>query len=81
MTPIFLSSDMSLTTVVCGNHIYHHLSSDIFCRNLGIKRPTYTNLNRLIGQVVSSITASLRFNGTLNFDLTEFQTNLVPNNK
>ncbi|XP_055958283.1 tubulin alpha-2/alpha-4 chain-like [Patella vulgata] len=39
---------------------------------------TYTNLNRLIGQIVSSITASLRFDGALNVDLTEFQTNLVP---
>merc|ERR1712039_267109 len=37
-----------------------------------------TNLNRLIGQIVSSITASLRFDGALNVDLTEFQTNLVP---
>ena len=41
-------------------------------------RPTYTNINRIIGQVVSSITASLRFDGALNVDLTEFQTNLVP---
>lgn len=29
-------------------------------------------------QVVSSVTASLRFNGALNVDLVEFQTNLVP---
>ncbi len=35
-------------------------------------------LYRLIGQIVSSITASLRFDGALNVDLTEFQTNLVP---
>ena len=39
---------------------------------------SHTNLNRLIGQIVSSITASLRFDGALNVDLTEFQTNLVP---
>jgi tubulin alpha len=45
---------------------------------LDIERPTYTNLNRLIAQIVSSITASLRFDGALNVDLTEFQTNLVP---
>ena len=32
----------------------------------------------LLFQVVSSITASLRFDGALNVDLTEFQTNLVP---
>ncbi|XP_043541501.1 tubulin alpha-1D chain-like [Chiloscyllium plagiosum] len=51
---------------------------DVCRRNLDIERPTYTNLNRLIAQVVSSITASLRFDGALNVDLTEFQTNLVP---
>ena len=49
------------------------------CRtNLNILQPTYTNLNRLIAQIISSITASLRFDGALNVDLTEFQTNLVP---
>ncbi|XP_064088733.1 tubulin alpha chain-like isoform X2 [Macrobrachium nipponense] len=51
---------------------------DLCRKELGIQRPTYTNLNRMIGQVVSSITASLRFDGALNVDLTEFQTNLVP---
>ncbi|KXJ17788.1 Tubulin alpha chain, testis-specific [Exaiptasia diaphana] len=51
---------------------------DICRRNLDIERPSYKNLNRLIGQIVSSITASLRFDGALNVDLTEFQTNLVP---
>ncbi|CAO3597938.1 unnamed protein product [Absidia cylindrospora] len=51
---------------------------DICRRNLDIERPTYSNLNRLIAQVVSSITASLRFDGSLNADLNEFQTNLVP---
>lgn len=51
---------------------------DICRRNLDVDRPTYTNLNRIIGQVVSSITASLRFEGSLNVDLIEFQTNLVP---
>ena len=51
---------------------------DICRRNLDIERPTYTNLNRLIGQIVSFITASLRVDGSLNVDLTEFQTNLVP---
>ncbi|GAB0492367.1 hypothetical protein MMPV_003629 [Pyropia vietnamensis] len=49
------------------------------CKNrLGIQRPTYGNLNRLIAQVVSSLTASLRFEGALNVDINEFQTNLVP---
>ena len=51
---------------------------DICTRNLDIRRPTYTDLNRVIAQIVSSITASLRFDGTLNVDLNEFHTNLVP---
>ncbi|ESO85800.1 hypothetical protein LOTGIDRAFT_179477 [Lottia gigantea] len=51
---------------------------DLCRRNLNVERPSYTNLNRLISQIVSSITASLRFDGCLNVDLTEFQTNLVP---
>ena len=46
--------------------------------NLDVTRPTYTNLNRLIAQIISSITSSLRFEGALNVDLNEFQTNLVP---
>ena len=51
---------------------------DICKRSLGIAHPTYTNLNRLIAQVISSLTASLRFDGALNVDMNEFQTNLVP---
>jgi len=51
---------------------------DICKRQLDIERPTYTNLNRLIAQVISSLTASLRFDGALNVDINEFQTNLVP---
>merc|ERR1712146_796414 len=51
---------------------------DICRRNLDIERPTYTNLNRLLAQIISSLTASLRFDGALNVHGTEFQTNLVP---
>jgi tubulin alpha len=51
---------------------------DICKKSLDIEKPTYTNLNRLIAQVISSLTASLRFEGALNVDINEFQTNLVP---
>ncbi|XP_078470433.1 tubulin alpha chain-like [Lampetra planeri] len=51
---------------------------DICRKKLDIDFPSYLNLNRLIAQMVSSITASLRFDGALNVDLNEFQTNLVP---
>ncbi len=50
---------------------------DICRRQLDIERPTYINLNRLIAQVISSLTSSLRFDGALNADLVEFQNNLV----
>jgi len=51
---------------------------DICQTHLGIARPSYHNLNRIISKVISSMTAALRFEGELNVDLNEFQTNLVP---
>merc|ERR1712085_41009 len=60
------------------NQVDNEALYDICRRNLDIERPTYTNLNRLLAQCISSVTASLRFDGALNVDLTEFQTNLVP---
>ncbi|XP_035297385.1 tubulin alpha chain-like 3 [Cricetulus griseus] len=51
---------------------------DICHHKLGVERPSYASINRLLAQVLSSITASLRFEGPLNVDLIEFQTNLVP---
>jgi len=51
---------------------------DICRRNLDIERPTYTNINRILAQGVSGMSASVRFDGALNVDLVEFQTNLVP---
>merc|ERR1712228_861975 len=47
-------------------------------KKLDIKKPSYGHLNRIIAKVVSSMTASLRFDGELNVDMNEFQTNLVP---
>ena len=51
---------------------------EICQKELDIKRPSYDNLNRLVCKSISSMTASLRFEGELNVDLNEFQTNLVP---
>jgi tubulin alpha len=51
---------------------------DICKKNLGIDKPSYAALNVLITKVISSMTAALRFEGELNVDLNEFQTNLVP---
>ena len=73
-----LTTHTTLEHSDCAFMVDNEAIYDICRRNLNIERPTYTNLNRLIGQIVSSITASLRFDGALNVDLTEFQTNLVP---
>jgi len=51
---------------------------DICQKKLDIKKPSYEHLNRIIAKVVSSMTAALRFDGELNVDMNEFQTNLVP---
>merc|ERR1711881_702638 len=47
-------------------------------KQLDVDRPSYAELNMIISKVISSMTASLRFDGELNVDLGEFQTNLVP---
>jgi len=51
---------------------------EICKKKLDIKKPSYGHLNRIIAKVVSSMTAALRFDGELNVDMNEFQTNLVP---
>merc|ERR1711899_261495 len=73
-----LTTHTTLEHSDCAFMVDNEAIYDICRRNLDIDRPTYTNLNRTWGQIVSSITASLRFDGALNVDLTEFQTNLVP---
>merc|ERR1712157_153030 len=73
-----LTTHTTLEHSDCSFMVDNEAIYDICRRNLGVSRPSYQNLNRLIAQVVSSITASLRFDGALNVDLHEFQTNLVP---
>jgi len=51
---------------------------EISQRNLDIELPSYLDLNRMLAQTVSSMTTSLRYDGPINVDLNEFQTNLVP---
>ncbi|QQP49014.1 Tubulin alpha chain [Caligus rogercresseyi] len=71
-----LTTHTTLEHSDCSFMVDNEAIYDICRRNLDVERPRYSNLNRLIGQIVSSITASLRFDGALNVDLTEFQTNL-----
>ncbi|KAH8732833.1 Tubulin/FtsZ, GTPase domain-containing protein [Phaeosphaeriaceae sp. PMI808] len=73
-----LSTHSTIENADCTFLVDNEAVYDICRRSLDIPRPNYEHLNRLIAQVVSSITSSLRFDGALNVDLNEFQTNLVP---
>ena len=73
-----LTTHTTMEHADCTFMVDNEATFDICHQNLDVERPTYSNLNRLIAQVVSSTTASLHFDGALNVDLTEFQTNLVP---
>ncbi|KAJ9049736.1 alpha-tubulin [Entomophthora muscae] len=73
-----LTTHTTLEHSDCSFMVDNQAIYDICKRSLGIERPSYNNLNNMIAQVVSSITTSLRFDGSLNVDLNEFQTNLVP---
>jgi tubulin alpha len=73
-----LSTHSTIENSDCTFLVDNEAVYDICRRNLDIPRPDFIHLNRLIAQVVSSITSSLRFDGALNVDLNEFQTNLVP---
>merc|ERR1712117_468789 len=66
--------DHTDVSLVLDNEAIYEISQ----KKLDIDRPNYSNLNRIIAKVVSSMTAALRFTGELNVDMNEFQTNLVP---
>ncbi|CAD8187257.1 unnamed protein product [Paramecium octaurelia] len=49
------------------------------CKNkLDVEVPKYSNLNRMIAQVMSSITASMRYDGPLLREMAELENSLVP---
>ena len=51
---------------------------DICQRTMKLNTPTYSDLNRLVSQVMSGVTCSLRFPGQLNADLRKLAVNLIP---
>jgi len=73
-----LTTHFSMDYCDCAFLVDNQAINEICKQSLGIGRPSFAHLNRIIGQVSSSITASLRFQGALNVDLADFQTNLVP---
>ncbi|OZC05571.1 hypothetical protein X798_07455, partial [Onchocerca flexuosa] len=66
-----LTTHTTLEHSDCSFMVDNEAIYEISRKNLSIIRPTYTNLNRLIAQIVSSITASLRFDGALNLAYSE----------
>ncbi|XP_065566149.1 tubulin alpha-8 chain-like isoform X2 [Artemia franciscana] len=73
-----LHTHTTLEYMDCSFMVDNEAIYELCRRNLQVERPLYKNLNRLIAHIISGITLSLRFDGALNVDLTEFQTNLVP---
>lgn len=61
-------------TIVLDNHALYNIAV-----NQGENpSPTYSDLNAVISNAMSSITASIRYQGSLNTDMREFLVNLVP---
>merc|ERR1712156_545604 len=48
------------------------------CTALKLDKIQYSHLNKLCAKSISCMTSALRFEGDLNVDMNEFQTNLVP---
>ena len=46
--------------------------------NLGIPNARYSDLNRIIAQYMSSLTASMRFGGSINSCLANINTDMIP---
>lgn len=68
----------TMETTDCAFLMDNEALYDICSRHLDMEKPTYVHLNRIFGQVTSSLTAPMRFDGPINVELSEFQTNLVP---
>ncbi|XP_040104756.1 tubulin alpha chain-like 3 [Oryx dammah] len=73
-----LTTHPTIEHVDCTFLVDNEAIYNICLGKLDLECPSYASINRLISQAASSITASLRFEGILNVDLIEFQTNLVP---
>jgi len=73
-----LASHVLLENTDCAFVFDNEAIYDICNRNLEITNPSYSTVNRVVAQIISSLTSSLRFPGSLNVDLNEFKTNLVP---
>ena len=51
---------------------------DICCRKMKKEHPVYSDLNKIVAQVMSGVTSSFRFPGQINSDIRKMMINLVP---
>ncbi|CAL8084801.1 unnamed protein product [Calicophoron daubneyi] len=68
------SMDYSELSILLDNESLYNLCDQC----LGVPRPTYTDINRIVAVIFSCLTVSLRFESPLNADLAQLETNLVP---
>ena len=69
----YLKDHLDLTVIYDNQALY-----DIFQHNLRLETISYSQINRLIAQTISSLVVSTRFHGDLNSNLAELVSNLVP---
>jgi len=66
--------DHTEVSLILDNEALYHICT----QNLKVKKVSYEHLNKLCAKSISCMTSALRFEGDLNVDMNEFQTNLVP---
>jgi len=66
--------DHTEVSLVLDNEALYGICTD----QLKVDKIQYEHLNKLCAKTISCMTAALRFEGDLNVDMNEFQTNLVP---
>merc|ERR1712187_370470 len=66
--------DHTEVSLVLDNEAMYGICAD----QLKLGKITYDHLNKVSAKSVSCMTSALRFEGDLNVDMNEFQTNLVP---
>ncbi|KAL4438860.1 hypothetical protein ABPG74_016580 [Tetrahymena malaccensis] len=68
-----LLEDSSLNILFQNEALYN-----IYENQFDFEYPCFSDINRLVSQVASSTTSSIRFKGDLNIDLNQLITNLIP---
>ncbi|KAK9500005.1 hypothetical protein O3M35_002921 [Rhynocoris fuscipes] len=73
-----LATNAAMDKTNCVMLIDNEAIYNICSKKLHLDIPGYNNINRIISQAISTTTCSLRFESSLQADLIDFPTNLVP---